>query len=421
MKDRQPLHPGRVKMTPVAGQENTFDMVMADEPTEAGDAPVKVNLLKDQTAALFGQGGDAVVDDVLHLLGNYIPTKYGLLIIRCTDAAGNPAAGTVTVSPAVEGSNFIIIGDRGYFSALVTPGTYTITAGAATIFEKLTVYTPSVTVRFGEPVIASVTAERVEHGEVDFTADITIAIPSWLTSIDLFGVGGGASGYSSIDNTSGTGGAGGHTTTLLNQNVAGKTLNIKIGAGGASSVSKYGTSSKASNAGGETSVTISGGSKILTANGGKPRSSSSLISDGGSGGGGYPTQTGSGTMSSAVGGSDGAAGTGQSAGNGQGSTTRKFGDPNGTLYAGGGAGASILSGNTYLGTPGSGGGAAYAHYYGTGSPPVTGKIHKGTDGQTYGSGGGACITSLKVADWDYDYKPECHSGAGKQGLVSIRW
>jgi len=36
VKDRIPTYPGRVKMTPVAGQENTFDMVRADAPIEAG-------------------------------------------------------------------------------------------------------------------------------------------------------------------------------------------------------------------------------------------------------------------------------------------------------------------------------------------------------------------------------------------------
>lgn len=34
--DRVPTYPGRVKMTPVAGQENTYDMVRNDSPTETG-------------------------------------------------------------------------------------------------------------------------------------------------------------------------------------------------------------------------------------------------------------------------------------------------------------------------------------------------------------------------------------------------
>lgn len=36
VKDRIPTYPGRVKMVPVEGQPNTYDMVRADEPVEAG-------------------------------------------------------------------------------------------------------------------------------------------------------------------------------------------------------------------------------------------------------------------------------------------------------------------------------------------------------------------------------------------------
>lgn len=93
MQDRVPLYPGRVKLTPVSGQENVYDMVRADQPTQDGDPLNKATLLKDATAALFGLGTDAVPDDVLNQLGgltNYhvwkrtakqgsdIPPKYEL-------------------------------------------------------------------------------------------------------------------------------------------------------------------------------------------------------------------------------------------------------------------------------------------------------------------------------------------------------
>lgn len=64
MKDRVSRYPGRVKLTPVVGQENVYDMVLADEPTEAGTKLNKTALLKDTTAALFGLGTDAVPDEV---------------------------------------------------------------------------------------------------------------------------------------------------------------------------------------------------------------------------------------------------------------------------------------------------------------------------------------------------------------------
>jgi len=63
MKDRVPRYPGRVKMTPVAGQANTYDMARADDPTQEGTPLNKTTLLKDATAALFGLGANAVPDD----------------------------------------------------------------------------------------------------------------------------------------------------------------------------------------------------------------------------------------------------------------------------------------------------------------------------------------------------------------------
>ena len=51
MKDRVSLHPGRVVLTPVPGQTNTYDMTMADQPTQVGDPPIKANLLSDATVA----------------------------------------------------------------------------------------------------------------------------------------------------------------------------------------------------------------------------------------------------------------------------------------------------------------------------------------------------------------------------------
>ena len=65
MKDRVSLYPGRVKLIPVSGQENTYDMVRADEPTQDGDPLSKATFLKDDTATLFGLDNTALPDDVL--------------------------------------------------------------------------------------------------------------------------------------------------------------------------------------------------------------------------------------------------------------------------------------------------------------------------------------------------------------------
>lgn len=54
MKDRVPAYPGRVTLTPIAGQRYTYDMARADEPIEPGDALNKANLLPDDVAQALG-------------------------------------------------------------------------------------------------------------------------------------------------------------------------------------------------------------------------------------------------------------------------------------------------------------------------------------------------------------------------------
>lgn len=70
MQDRVPLYPGRVKLVPVAGQKNTYDMTRADQPTQEGDPLNKATLWSDVTAALFGLGVDSVPDDGFAYLGS---------------------------------------------------------------------------------------------------------------------------------------------------------------------------------------------------------------------------------------------------------------------------------------------------------------------------------------------------------------
>ena len=73
MKDRVPLYPGRVRMVPVAGQANTYDMSRADSPQQEGTPLNKASLLSDETAALIWpdastRPADPTVDDALAAL-----------------------------------------------------------------------------------------------------------------------------------------------------------------------------------------------------------------------------------------------------------------------------------------------------------------------------------------------------------------
>lgn len=109
MQDRVPIYPGRVKMTPVAGQANTFDMVRADDPTQAGTPLNKATLLKDATAALYGLGTGAVPDDVLAELGKYKQYWWRRRTVRFNEIVDGDELLTYDVGSAFsEGNNISI-------------------------------------------------------------------------------------------------------------------------------------------------------------------------------------------------------------------------------------------------------------------------------------------------------------------------
>ncbi len=62
MKDRVSLYLERVKLEPVAGQANTYDLTCADQPAQEGTPLNKASLLSDATAALMGLDAAATPD-----------------------------------------------------------------------------------------------------------------------------------------------------------------------------------------------------------------------------------------------------------------------------------------------------------------------------------------------------------------------
>ena len=54
MQDRVALFPGRVKLVPVSGQTNVYDMTRQDSPTVDGTPLNKANLLADATCEALG-------------------------------------------------------------------------------------------------------------------------------------------------------------------------------------------------------------------------------------------------------------------------------------------------------------------------------------------------------------------------------
>lgn len=215
---------------------------------------------------------------------------------------------------------------------------------------------------------------------------------------DIFSVGGGAAGRYGRDNDGirygGGGGGSGYTKTVKGYKVSQKLdLDVVIGAGG-------GTEQNGS----ETKLSMYDGSVVASAGGGQIGNGSgaihSAVRQGGTGGSGG----GSGYYVGGTGGSDGGnGGPGKVSassdrkqvpgGTGQGTTTRAFEDPEGVLYAGGGAGA----GNEGNGGGGPGGGG--------------GENTPGTPNTGSGGGGGIAV----------GLGPTHNKGTGGSGIMIIRW
>lgn len=224
-----------------------------------------------------------------------------------------------------------------------------------------------------------------------FVATITntknYTIPEGYTMADIFCVGGGGGGGGGYWFTKeqyqngGGGGAGGYTATASNIGVAaGQILSCSIGGGGRGNSSLSGTGGT----GGTTSVSRDG-VVLCTANGGN---------------GGYGANSGNGGKGGSNGGDGGyndmdsrpiirAGDNGYSDGRGtgsQGRTTRAWGEPSGTLYAGGGGGGGVSKSNP--GAGGAGGGGAGGMNDGNPGSANTGGGGGGGGGTIYGTGVG---------------------------------
>ena len=115
MQDRISKYPGRIKLNPVDGQENVYDMERADEPTQEGHPLSAATLLRDATAALFDQGGNATPDDIFALLADHITgaVKFSTGTYRGapTDGIGNaeaPTSLTFSFKPS-----FVVVAPKG--------------------------------------------------------------------------------------------------------------------------------------------------------------------------------------------------------------------------------------------------------------------------------------------------------------------
>ena len=242
-----------------------------------------------------------------------------------------------------------------------------------------------------------------------FTQSTAWVVPNNVYLVDLFAVGGGQAGDKGMHDSgtcAGWGGNSGKTATLYNFNVSpGGIIYINVGSGGIG-----GESGSFTGYSGGVSNFVYNQQTICVAAGGDR-------SIGGSGGGsGVYTTTGNAVYSvggyGGTDGNDGGTNTGYKSGAspryGQHSTTRAFGEYNGTLYAGGGGGGGGQDRDSEL--PGGGGGGGG----GAGALATISNAASGTPGTGSGGGGGATGLGFKSSTTHF-------GGNGGSGVCLIRY
>ena len=380
MENRQPTYPGRVKLTPVPGQENTYDMERADEPTVEGTPLNKQTLLQDATCAILDIPNTSVPNDAFAKLALGIG-KYGY-VIQVQFTGGPPVEGaTITGANAPDGGEAVTDANG---QAVVVSAEISITIGVESPYIDIADASGVVIQSTGILTAQTVTLE--EKTQVQLNSSSQEIVSPFSDSIDFCAVAGGGAGGQDYyqQHTGGNapfGGAGGETKNALGVAVPeDRILNILIGAGGEiNSTVVGGTGSN----GGNTTVTTSEGVVLVTATGGI-------------GGKGTETPLAGGTLP--IGNGNGYYKTSTTQYYATGSTVHMFDDPSLTIPGGGGGNGGGYENPTIGGSPYGGNSASSSANAGDGRGP--------------GGGGGAGLSMS-----GRNFKP----GNGANGTLFIRF
>ena len=244
MKDRVSLYPGRVKLVPVAGQENTYDMVRADSPTQEGMPLNKANLLSDDAEiALFGVANDRTVSEAFAGIGSklkLIMSDMASITVTVTDQAGNAVKNALVEGIYSDSGSAVYTNASGVASGYIAEGSQTISVKNYADLEDIS---KTLTVVKGSTITETLTPTRINF--VKLTASKSVKFSGDVTTVDVTVVGGGGAAgtsYASQESPSvaatGGSGAGGYCTVQDNIQITPNTAYpAVIGSGGTTTYS----------------------------------------------------------------------------------------------------------------------------------------------------------------------------------------
>lgn len=358
MQDRLSLYPGRVKLTPVSGQESIYDMERADEPTQIGTAINKANLLKDSTASMYGLDSIAVPDDVFVAS---VEANTGYIHITTKTSSGVVAGIPIIIDCVYAGKT----GVNGKARISVPFGAHTVKVVRPMDIASVTPDTFDINVTDVNAIMLESTCVLSTATEATISTSGDYGFSDRVEDFDVCAVGGGGGGTATVIISSSyvdsaPGGGGGYVNNaygLLASRF--NAFSATVGAGGiggsldASTVSSH--KHQAGKDGGKSELTSLLGYGVgATADGGKAAPDAGTYvntgGNGGSGGGGAAVESdrGGGVAAAGTDGSDGetkqvTAWVQAVGGTGQGTTTKPFGESSRIALSPGGGGALVYS------------------------------------------------------------------------------
>lgn len=218
MQDRVSLYPGRVKLEPVAGQANTYDLTRADQPTQEGTPLNKANLLSDATeTSMFGSAANRTVDEAFAGLAaqiKLIMSNTAAITLTLKDSAGHALPGVLVQGILTESGQAVYSGTDGFAAGYIAEGNQTI---KVTGYADIEDYTETIAVTKGTTITKTLTLTTRNFLEI--TSSRSYKFSSNVNTVDATvgaAGGSGASSSGSNDNQA-RGGNGGGMGSLVEQ------------------------------------------------------------------------------------------------------------------------------------------------------------------------------------------------------------
>lgn len=218
MQDRVSLYPGRVKLEPVAGQANLYDLTRADQPTQEGTPLNKANLLSDATeTSMFGAAANRTVDEAFAGLAaqiKLIMSNTAAITLTLKDSAGHALPGVLVQGILTENGQAVYSGPDGSAAGYIAEGSQTI---KVTGYADIEDYTETIAVTKGTTITKTLTLTTRNFLEI--TSSRSYKFSSNVNTVDATvgaAGGSGASSSGSNDNQA-RGGNGGGMGSLVEQ------------------------------------------------------------------------------------------------------------------------------------------------------------------------------------------------------------